>query len=130
LAAFQCHRNHSLGRCDAEVARGGAIGWVQPKEGNLLGLFSTRVSAEEHGEGVFLRAECVIKTVGDDDTVVFRLWGKTMLAEESLWTISQCNTRDLPRLQFLRPWCQREKIPCHTCFPRRFCGRKFRCLNI
>ena len=78
LAAFQCHRNHSLGRCDAEVARGGAIGWVQPKEGNLLGLFSTRVTAEEHGEGVFLRAESVIKTVGDDDTVVFRLWGKTM----------------------------------------------------
>jgi hypothetical protein len=71
------------------VARGGAIGWVQPEEGNLFGHFSTRVSAEEHGKGVFLRAKCVIKTVGNDDMVVFRLWSKFMLAEESLWTISQ-----------------------------------------
>jgi hypothetical protein len=70
------------------VARGGAIGWVQPEEGNLLSLLSTRVSAEEHGEGVFLLAECAVKAVGDDDMVVFRLWGRVMLAEELLWTIS------------------------------------------
>jgi hypothetical protein len=95
LAAFQCNRNPSLGTCDAEVARGGAIGWIQPEERNLLSLLSTRVSAAEHGEGVFFWAECVVETVGNDDMIVFRLWGKVMLAEESLRT---------------KPWRQHRKL--------------------
>jgi hypothetical protein len=65
------------------VARGGAVGWVQPEERNLLSLFSTSVSAHENGEGVFIWAECVVKTVGDDDMIVFRLWDTVMLAERS-----------------------------------------------
>jgi hypothetical protein len=65
------------------VARGGAIGWIQPEERNLLGLFSTSVSALEYGEGVFIWAECVVETVGDDDVVVFRLWDTMMLAQGS-----------------------------------------------
>lgn len=73
LAAFQCHRNHSLGTCDAEVARGGAIGWVQSEKRNPLSLFSTSVSAHEYGEGVFIWAECVVEAVGDDNMIVFRL---------------------------------------------------------
>jgi hypothetical protein len=55
------------------VTRGGAIGWVQPEEKNLLSLLSTSVSAHEYGEGVFIWAECVVETVGDDDMIVFRL---------------------------------------------------------
>jgi hypothetical protein len=73
LAAFQCHRNQILGTRDAEVSRRGAMGWVQTEERNLFKPFSTSICTEEHGEGVFFGAKCVVKTVGDDDMIIFRL---------------------------------------------------------